>query len=751
MVGGRHMQIFVDPPPRGVFTYEDTVTGKVVFESKHEEDIGFVYVYFHGWVNSKVLRATSTTYKTPPSDGRYIDKEILFQKEKKVYTGHHKLTKDVQHIWPFQFDFRLDVNRPQDLPSTGKFFNSCSVEYKVIAWSGHIGQDETIPKRIMDPDDQMFMKDLPFNTGQVMTWAGKHLGVGADQELQFVKIRPSESVDQTLVGPSNVNLEIPSKHLPNIKYNDGPHHHGFHQSHSMVPFSVHVDIPRILIEGMPVSLFLSVTSDNENWTANPPLVQLTSFKMILHMVTIARASTYHEYNFIDEAVCEGKHLGIILSPQPIDVGPLLNLTLNAKGIVPTFDSRLLDRQYNLPTEIMIEVGGKSFKVKLIEWDNINIISRLAAISQPATNMPTNMPHHEKNRKKERSLPEFLEAPRLATRGAKKIRLQHSYVGRLIQAGNGPLQPEAIMETALALSRVLTASSIQHVFLGGSAIKLLPYHPTGHLNDKNYDQRQNDAGILRPFFHEHFSVIEEGWTSDVMGLHVQFIDNIRGWKVNIEFPSITPQSNDWQKQWMKKTRNFTDEVNIDPVSLFNYRISCAINRELTEVELEDFQSLYEAFQNQLRHHSKQIDVNSASIAAGRYPIIQQILGVLDVDLGVVDPWTRPGAMPAIGERVPEPPYARNETFRDTNFRDEKVVPDEMKASWQARSEPIGGYGKYEEMYPDDNSTREASDRGYNEFGGGPSQAALPGAEEPEKHLEGELVRGFRRLLHRHHDK
>jgi hypothetical protein len=48
MVGGKHMQIFVDPPPRGVFTYEDTVTGRVVFESKHEEDIGFVYVYFHG-------------------------------------------------------------------------------------------------------------------------------------------------------------------------------------------------------------------------------------------------------------------------------------------------------------------------------------------------------------------------------------------------------------------------------------------------------------------------------------------------------------------------------------------------------------------------------------------------------------------------------------------------------------------------------------------------------------------------------
>lgn len=48
MVGLRHMQIFVDPPPRGIFTYEDTVSGKLVFESTRDEKIGFVYVYFHG-------------------------------------------------------------------------------------------------------------------------------------------------------------------------------------------------------------------------------------------------------------------------------------------------------------------------------------------------------------------------------------------------------------------------------------------------------------------------------------------------------------------------------------------------------------------------------------------------------------------------------------------------------------------------------------------------------------------------------
>jgi hypothetical protein len=53
MVGPRHMQIFVDPPPRRVFTYEDMVSGKLVFDSTRDEKIGFVYMYFNGvWITA---------------------------------------------------------------------------------------------------------------------------------------------------------------------------------------------------------------------------------------------------------------------------------------------------------------------------------------------------------------------------------------------------------------------------------------------------------------------------------------------------------------------------------------------------------------------------------------------------------------------------------------------------------------------------------------------------------------------------
>ncbi|KAN0099977.1 hypothetical protein V8E51_013752 [Hyaloscypha variabilis] len=746
MVGGKHMQIFVDPPPRGVFTYEDTVTGRVVFESKHEEDIGFVYVYFHGWVNSKVLRATSTTYNPPPGDGRYIDKDVLFQREKKVYTGFQKLAKDVQHVWPFQFDF-TDIYRSQYLPSTGKFFNGCSVEYKLIAWSGRIGQDETIPKRMMDPNDQMFMKDLPFNTGQVMTWAGRHLGVGADHELQFVKVRPNEPLDRKMVGPSKVDLELPAKHLPRIAYDDAPHHHGFHHSHPDIPFSVHVDMPSTLIGGIPFPLYLSVTSQDENWTANPPLVQLTSLKMDLHMTTTARVSTYHEYNFTDEILFEGKHLGITLSPQPIDVGALLNLTLVAKGIVPTFDSKLLERQYNFPTEITIEVGGKAFKDKLLEWDRITIVSNLAALIPPVVNAKPipYAPRHVKNTKKGNPLPEYLSVPHL---NAKKIHLQHSYIGHIHFSPpfTSPQHPDAIKEAALALSRGLTAAGIQHVFPGGSAIKLLPSHARDHLEDK----LANEEDILRAFFFENFGIIKEEKGIGLSGgVHLQFVDSARGWRVDVEFPTLTPQPETWQKAYLEQTRSTsspsTKAINLDPITLFNHRLHTAANRSLTEEERSDFQSLYTAFETQLRRHSEKIDVSSARIAAARYEVVGWILGELGVDVGVVGEWG--GGQQVVGSGGA---YGGNGDFQSGvevfGERKGRLEHRDRDREWQARQELVEGNSGYaDRAYPYDKETSVGSDVRYNDFGDGPS-----GEEAGHHGVEQELAKGFRRLLHRHHD-
>ncbi len=49
-------KIILDPPPRGFYTLEDKVSGKVIFESPHDEKVGWVYVFFHGWVNVEIIR-----------------------------------------------------------------------------------------------------------------------------------------------------------------------------------------------------------------------------------------------------------------------------------------------------------------------------------------------------------------------------------------------------------------------------------------------------------------------------------------------------------------------------------------------------------------------------------------------------------------------------------------------------------------------------------------------------------------------
>jgi hypothetical protein len=51
----------------------------------------------------------------------------------------------------------------------------------------------------------------------------------------------------------------------------------------------------------------------------------------------------------------------------------------------------------------------------------------------------------------------------------------------------------------------------------------------------------------------------------------------------------------------------------------------------------------------------METNAARIAAGRHPVIQSILGDVDIDLRVFEPWTRNIAPPV--EKMSLHPYAR----------------------------------------------------------------------------------------------
>ena len=95
-----------------------------------------------------------------------------------------------------------------------------------------------------------------------------------------------------------------------------------------------------------------------------------------------------------------------------------------------------------------------------------------------------------------------------------------------------------------------------------------------------------------------------------------------------------QSEHWQHKWLKENRDRTSEVNIEPISLFNYRLDSAVNHDLDDDQVSDFQSLLTAFQRDLTHHKSKVSVNSARLAAERYNSVRIIVSRLGINLSLV---------------------------------------------------------------------------------------------------------------------
>jgi hypothetical protein len=545
-LGPGKMQLFVDPPPRGIFTYEDTVSGKVVFELTKTYPLGFVYVYFHGWVNTQTVQNTGNFQNNQgPSVIKANDKEVLFQYELKVFQGgREKIPKGTHFEWPFKFNFRHpDVADPSALPTSGVYSTS-NVEYKVVVSAAPGTMDETLFKRMRNPDDQLFQKEAPINLDKFRSTMERHLGAGAEQELQFLQIRPNAYVGNQMAGPFNINLDISGQHLPQISYDPASQErHGLLHRSTGIPFAVILNLPKNIVEGAPFPMYMSVTSWNQDWTNNPPPVQLTSLKIRLIVRTISRASMQHSEDDRRELIFEGKNLGIQLGPQPLDIGQLLSLTIQqGNGIVPSFNSRLLQRAYDLPTDCTIEVAGKTFKADFPVQKSIELVSNVVATGIPATEAPR-FPHAQE-KQKERALPEAFDTSSVPTPAAmpgavlqpKKIRLKHTYIGHLTQEGNGPVRPDSVIEAALALIRVFTAFSIQLEFTGGTTFKILPYSPPrgSRLNDKNYDQRQSDHEVMKAFMAEHFTLVSG---ADFFDIFSEYNDPLHDEKFIIQIPRM----------------------------------------------------------------------------------------------------------------------------------------------------------------------------------------------------------------------
>ena len=139
----REFHILLDSPPNTIFTYEDTVSGKVVLESPRDEAVGWIHVFLHGWVKTEVIHQNyNAQYSGGPNQSKYKDKEVLFQYYQNVYRGHENLPKKTRHEWPFQFAIETESRHGSSLPSSGKYHKS-SVEYKVIAVQGRMSERGT--------------------------------------------------------------------------------------------------------------------------------------------------------------------------------------------------------------------------------------------------------------------------------------------------------------------------------------------------------------------------------------------------------------------------------------------------------------------------------------------------------------------------------------------------------------------------------------------------------------------------------
>jgi hypothetical protein len=286
----RDVSVVLDPPPNGFFTFEDSVTGKVIFESHRDEKLAWCEVFFHGWANTWVVQHTGNySQNSQVAAANYKDKDVLFQTSLKCYEGKGEtLHKKVRYEWPFQFDFRAQVEDAASLPPSGKY-GASSVEYKVIAMPITPAQsaNSEVLQALMNPNDQLFQKESPFNANKAFLFAAKHLGGAAEQELQFLKIRPMGSVDEInnlrfLMGPFESPQEIAAHHLPQIQPNMdmAPERRGLFPREAHIPFHVDLKIPRNIIEGAYFPLLMSVISPIPTWSENPPSAVLTALKVI---------------------------------------------------------------------------------------------------------------------------------------------------------------------------------------------------------------------------------------------------------------------------------------------------------------------------------------------------------------------------------------------------------------------------------------------------------------------------------------
>lgn len=168
---------------------------------------------------------------------------------------------------------------------------------------------------------------------------------------------------------------------------------------------------------------------------------------------------------------------------------------------------------------------------------------------------------------------------------------------------------------------------------------------------------------------------------------------------------------YEHDWIKTTKGRADEVKLDPISLFNWRLECAVTRDgLGEDEMWDFESLESAFGAELREGVKKgkINVNMARVAVGRYERLRGVLARIGIVGGGEDRRRAEMEAPRTRKEEKAPEYDRGKG--EKGREDEKQQGDEKQ--WGVEKQQEDAKQREEEWRREDQRRREEEWRAGN---------------------------------------
>ncbi len=205
-----------------------------------------------------------------------------------------------------------------------------SVKYKVVAIHGEIGQRDDDIRWMLNRNDPRYLREPPVKRTGIFVKIREKLGGTTEQELKFVQIRVSSTIDRYMPPANHWELYIEGKHVPQLAppaiYKD------LQNQKTTFPFSVDLQLPSNFVIGEPFEVQLSVSSSSNIWNQNPPAVILRSFKIscyIIDITTIGRA----DEKLKSRTVWDGKRLNIPLSSNSVDIGKLFSFSIEGEDII----------------------------------------------------------------------------------------------------------------------------------------------------------------------------------------------------------------------------------------------------------------------------------------------------------------------------------------------------------------------------------------------------------------------------------